>query len=168
VNPRFADYVTSGAFNMSLTRGQIADLSAMVEAGSNFVDRWSALERRGLIERIPSLSDWPGDFEKQEWRLTAAGALVVNLLFQAGLTNRGDSALARECDALRAQLAAANAAATEARKRLRSMHARYENLRLRIDQSAAVQEGDLIPIRITPRDPIPDASINDLIAGIVE
>lgn len=167
MNPNFSDYVTSGAFNMSLTRGQIAELSSLAEAGGRYVDRWGALERRGLIERLPGASDWVSHFEAPtEWRLTAAGVLVVNLLFEAGLSNRGGAGLARECDALRAQLAAANLALNETRQKLRSIYARHEKLRLSIQQAEDSAAGDRITIRITPRDPLPDATLAELAEGI--
>lgn len=168
MNSRFSDYVTSGAFNMALTRGQIADLSSLAEKGASYVDRWGALERRGLIERIPDVSDHLGNWDKEQWRLTAVGALVLNLLFEAGLSNRGGAALAAECEALRAQLAAASLAATDARKRLRSMHARFEKSQLKVEHLEASASRDKFPIRITPRDPMPEATVTELMEGIPE
>lgn len=166
MNPRFSEYVTSGAFNMSLTRGQIADLSSLAEKGACYVDRWGALERRGLIERIADVSG--GSWDSEQWRLTSVGALVLNLLFEAGLSNRGGAALAAECEALRSQLAAASAAATDSRRRLRSMHARFDEAQLALEQAEALSARDKLPIRITARDPMPEATVEQLLEGIPE
>jgi hypothetical protein len=112
MNNRFQNYVTSGAFRLSLTRQQIAALSLLpCHDSTSFAA--NDLERKGLCEAIAGASA-----ERQEFRITSAGALAQQLCHMAGLTNAGADALAQEMEALRAELDAARRTNLELRKLL--------------------------------------------------
>lgn len=166
MNARFSDYVTSGAFSLTLTRNQISELAFAAGGERRLFGVTGSLERKGLIEPINARSEKDAEFEPDEqhieWRLTSAGALTLSLLAQAGLSNAGADVVAREIDDLRESLSSANARAHAANLRVRSMHARLEEANLRIDQLEARLAGDKIPIRIIPPDPLQDASLEDL------
>jgi hypothetical protein len=168
VNPRFSDYVTSGAFSLTLTRNQISELALFVEGGERCIrGASSALERKGLIEAIPSGVEanplHEQDDQLFQFRMTGAGALVLSLLAQAGLSNSGTDALAREVDDMRARLGEANLRAHEAALKTRSMHARLAKSEERVAQLEALATGEKFPIHITPRDPLADVPTEELV-----
>lgn len=169
MNARFSDYVTSGAFSLTLTRNQISELAFAAGGERRVFGASSALERKGLIEPIPgSVEENPlheQDYHLPEWRLTAAGALTLSLLAQAGLSNSGADLMAREIDDLRAGLAGANARAHDAALRVRAMHARFEKAKAQIAVLEARMAGEKIPISITPSDPLPEVATEDLLGG---
>ena len=167
INARFSDYVTSGAFALSLTRTQISALSMIVGGESRYMAAAAALQRKGLIEPVPeALTDNPhmvhGD-PLLEWRLTGAGALCLGMLAEAGLTNAGVDVAAREVDTLRAELATAREQARAAQLRVRSMHARLEKAKSEIEILRAVKAGENFPIQLLPRDPLPDLTEAELL-----
>lgn len=155
-NQKFSDYVTSGAFNLSLSRNQIGELAMLGEGPASYVSRAEALERRGLIEAIPAkvYSDFQSDMI--EYRLTSAGILVVQLIHAAGLTNSPPVSLAVEGDRLRSELVESRAAEKEANRRARSLLARLKALQLWISQARSVLNQDKIRVRVLPRDPMPE------------
>ncbi|TIX20090.1 hypothetical protein [Mesorhizobium sp.] len=167
MNARFSDYVTSGAFSLTLTRNQISELAFAAGGERRLFGVTGSLERKGLIEPINARPEKDPEFEPDEqhleWRLTSAGALTLSLLTQAGLSNAGSDIVAREIDDLRQSLSTANACAHEANLRVRSMHARLEEANALIDRLEARLAGEKIPIRFTPSDPLPDASVDDLL-----
>lgn len=94
---RFADYATSGAFQIGLTRSQIASL-VQVAGGDHTayvgMTAASALLRKGLV----ILTESAGRGDQAQIRATAAGILVANLCAMAGLTNSAIPDLAAEVD----------------------------------------------------------------------
>lgn len=160
MNARFSDYVTSGAFSLTLTRNQISELSFAMGGERRVFGASASLERKGLIEpvhaRVEENPLHEQDEQSLEWRLTGAGALVLSLLAQAGLSNSGSDALAREVDDLRAKLAEANQRAHDAALRTRSMFARLEKASEKIAQLQSKLDGEKFPIVVTPRDPLPE------------
>lgn len=94
---RFADYVTSQAFALHLSRPMIESLVYTVMTSSdtstpfpnNGLGSWSALERRGLIER--SWTHGPNGGRKHRIKATEAGKLVYQLCLLAGLVSHPGS-----------------------------------------------------------------------------
>ena len=172
MNTRFSDYVTSGAFHLSLTRNQISAL-ALTAVGDGGYAHADALERKGLCQRVPAAY---GDGE--EVRLTAAGALCLSLLAEAGLTNNGASALAAEVESLARELAAARKMVRDSALRARSAFARKDEAERRVAEleralSAAqsnIRLKDDVPHNHKPvimlKDPLPDLSDEEVMAGI--
>ncbi|RWO90897.1 hypothetical protein [Mesorhizobium sp.] len=167
MNARFSDYVTSGAFSLTLTRNQISELAFAAGGERRLYGVTGSLERKGLIEPINARPEKDPLFEHDEqhleWRLTGAGALTLSLLAQGGLSNAGADIAAREIDDLRQSLSQANACAHEANLRVRSMHSRLEEANAYIGRLEARLAGDKIPIVMVPSDPLPDASLEDLL-----
>ncbi|RUU08881.1 hypothetical protein EOD08_35995, partial [Mesorhizobium sp. M6A.T.Ca.TU.002.02.2.1] len=175
MNARFSEYVTSGAFNMTLTRSQISTL-AMLASGAN---EWAgaSLERKGLAAPIASsLAE-----DRVEWRITGAGTIVMSLLFEAGLTNSGKDATAIEVDRLNGALGEANTTIRDVRRKTWSMFAKLQeaeidnaNLRRRIASlelehkhpgvKLKAEFADCAPL-VTARDPFPDVAAADLLDG---
>lgn len=100
VNARFADYVQSIAFNLTLSRSMIEALGLMWHHGAlRDMENWKepkfgnkyisshtvpigrALERRGLREWLPYDAKSKGTI----WKLTEAGEKVCELLVVAGM-----------------------------------------------------------------------------------
>lgn len=102
-NPRFSEYVTSGAFNLSLSRHQVSAIGMMVGAGASPFSG-AALERKGLAEAV-SKPSFGGD-DGYEFRLTNAGLICARLLCEAGLSNGPEDPAAVELAAMRAELEA--------------------------------------------------------------
>jgi len=50
VNGRFAEYATSGAFAVTLTRSQIQSLGFVLGTGGAMYSHGTSLERKGLVE----------------------------------------------------------------------------------------------------------------------
>lgn len=83
-NQQFADYATSVAFHVSLSRKQIIYMCNLHECGrgvvNTFIMTGEALEKKGLIQEIM----YPG----KDWRvhvLTEAGLHLIKLFKLAGL-----------------------------------------------------------------------------------
>ena len=91
MNETFHEFVTGGAFVLTLTKRQIEALGLLggdhweaVSAFSHGVPICRALERRGLIVHHPR-PDGVDPSSWRPWRLTRAGELTVGLLHEAGL-----------------------------------------------------------------------------------
>src|ERR1700748_2654393 len=82
-NERFAEYATSGAFALTLTRAQVSQLAIMADGGDVYAPH--ALLRKGLADELPR-PDLGED--RSEVRATRAGLLAAELCAEAGLTNR--------------------------------------------------------------------------------
>lgn len=167
MNARFSDYVTSGAFSLTLTRNQISELAFAAGGEKRFYGASASLERKGLIESIAARAEedplHEQDDQQLEWRLTGAGVLILALLAQAGLSNSGTDVLAREVDDLRRQLDEANQRSHTSALRTRAMFARLEEAHLKILQLEATIAGGKLPIRIMPRDPLSDVPTEALL-----
>ncbi|RWQ12368.1 hypothetical protein [Mesorhizobium sp.] len=181
MNARFSEYVTSGAFNMTLTRSQISTLAMLASGASEWGG--ASLERKGLASPIASsLAD-----DRVEWRITGAGTILMSLLFEAGLTNSGRDAAAAEVDRLNSALATANETVRDVRKKTWSMYAKLEkveieneNLKRRLTALESELEypgvrlkpefADRGPVEfapiITARDPFPDTPAADLLDAV--
>lgn len=85
MSEQFKDYVTGGAFHLSLSRRQTEMLCHMDEFGWTwgYLSTASALAAKGLCERVTE-----GEFPK--FQLTEAGRAVIPLLKLAGLYTRLD------------------------------------------------------------------------------
>jgi hypothetical protein len=83
---RFKDYVTSTAFNLTLSKPMIDCLSQLHGRGSSWASLHTAnaLENRGLVERVDAEKGSAG-FTYMKLQLTDAGRAVIPLLDIAGL-----------------------------------------------------------------------------------
>lgn len=129
---RFADYATSGAFQVGLTRGQIATLVQVADGDHNPVPHMGtigALERKGLVRII----EGDGRYATAQVRPTAAGALVAQLCAMAGLTNTAVADLAVQLERLTDDLA-------EARAKLAAMADDSWTLRARMEAAESARD----------------------------
>jgi DNA-binding MarR family transcriptional regulator len=168
MNDRFSEYATSGAFSLTLTRNQVSAL-AMLDEGSApdyTANMMAALERKGLVERIPAPADHRED--NIEFRGTRAGLLTAALCREAGLTQGARDAVAVELDALRAEAIARRREAAEARLTARSALARLEAAEYEIENLKRAAEDRKLALRIIRRDPLPDVTIEQLRARAEE
>jgi hypothetical protein len=90
MSSKFKDYVTSTAFNLTLSKPMIECLSQMHQWGSSWANLSTchALENRGLVERVSEFSDLPEHLQHQlapRVKLSDAGEALVPLLKIAGL-----------------------------------------------------------------------------------
>lgn len=121
LDPRFADYVTRVAFNLTLSRGQITALAIIkseidqdarrrkarkpkkflsldnppAPRFSHFVPAVQGLERRGLVV-WEDPSQMKPRWDHCPFKLTRAGELVYQLLETAGLVRNADGYYANE------------------------------------------------------------------------
>ena len=141
---RFADYATSGAFAIGLTRGQIATLALIAGGDYNPAPHMAtigALERKGLARVI----DGDGRKLPAQVRPTAAGALVAQLCAMAGLTNSDPPDLAAQMDRLTDDLAAARGDLATMADDCWSIRARMEAAERERDALAAEKVGGAWP-----------------------
>lgn len=96
-NEQFAGYVQSSAFTMTLSRNQVRSLASIEHAIDRDLDHggWliadghvQAMIRRGLVEIVSEEGAKPVLSQNGPWsgthRLTRAGELMLELLFEAG------------------------------------------------------------------------------------
>lgn len=188
-NARFSEYVTSGAFNLSLSRNQVAALSMCVEGADLYgaTHSYGALERKGLVEFVPNPTGMAFESaERHQVRPSNAGLLTLQLLAEAGMGNHAN-AVAEELVALRAQLAEARRTAADLRVRLTSamarkdravrlvVAARKDNRRLMAAVEDLTRGGPVLTLKnapdqfiITLKDPLPHLSDAELLAGVPE
>lgn len=156
---RFAEYATSGAFNISLTRRQVGALSLFATHDSWSGIGYDSLERKGLISILPQEGGRP-----PVAKITAAGIKVAGLCSIAGLTNAPMPDEAREIDALHAELAElrrANAILTEDSF---SLYARAQELQIQVEMLRAEKEGGHFPKpMVTLKDPKPERRAEDML-----
>jgi len=122
-NLHFADYVTSGAFTLHLSRHQVSAINLMAQGDHSSISA-AALERKGLAVAVANPAK--GGQLGMERRLTHAGLLCAKLLVEAGLSNGPADPIAEELAALRADLEAARQETAEARQRATAAWARKE------------------------------------------
>lgn len=174
MNPRFSDYVTSGAFSLTLTRNQIAGLGQLNADGAGYVHNAATLERKGLIEILPRPDRWQED--RTEFRLTRAGLLCLAMLGEAGLSNdRAADPVAGEFQAMRDELVALREEASAARQTARAAIARreeaeteLENAQRRIRELRTGKHERLTLNFVRIRDPLPEISDAELKARAEE
>lgn len=137
---RFADYATSGAFQIGLTRGQIATLMQIAGGDYNAYPHMGtigALERKGLAQVVES----SGRGDQAQARPTAAGLLVAQLCTMAGLTNSATPDLAEQVDRLTEEIAALRVRMFEATADNWSLLARLEAAELARAELQAEKDG---------------------------
>jgi len=130
-NPAFAEYVTSGAFTLTLSRHQISALAMCVGGDPLLFDGTaSALLRKGLVTQVAV----PREFGEEgvEFRPTLAGLLALQLLAEAGLGNQSN-AIAVELELLRGQLETARRETIDARERAWSCATRQDEAQAELE-----------------------------------
>ncbi len=90
MNSDFANYTTSTAFNLQLSKVMVKYLVLMTRGEqvmlSTFLTTEQSLRRRGLVKRVPFDADYLKDgHDMSKPVLTDEGKLVVELLKYAGL-----------------------------------------------------------------------------------
>lgn len=166
-NFRFQEYVTSGAFTLSLARSQVVALHGIVAGSGHYAcAATAALERKGLIAALAAPEDYSPD--RQEFRPTAAGLLVASLLTEAGLTQDQRDATAEEIARLQQEVEDRRAEAHTARTAARSSLARLQKAEVDLANERALRTRDKMTVQILRRDPLPNASTDDLAAMVRE
>lgn len=174
-NSRFADYATSGAFHLGLSRNQVHTLSMLREPGHAFGNTVAVLERKGLVEIVARPDIAPNNHDA---RLTFAGLTVVALLGEAGLVNDVDNPVAEQLARLGDELQAARQRIADMADRVRAAFARKGKLQLELEdaqRTIARLEAEVAGIRlrepatfecaprIIAKDPIPDVADADIL-----
>lgn len=160
-NFRFQEYTTSGAFNLSLSRTQVAALHRVATGRDHYAcTATAALERKGLIEAFAAPEDYSP--ERQEYRATAAGLLCASLLIEAGLTQGPRDAMAQEVAALQTEVEDRRTEAHTARTAARSALARLDQAELDLANERALHAGGKLRVPMTRRDPLPDVTRAEL------
>lgn len=91
MSEQFKDYVTGGAFHLSLSKRQVEMLCHIdqMESSFGYISTFGALEAKGLTERIdvPAPDESPDGvhFACRRVRLTEAGKALIPLIRLAGL-----------------------------------------------------------------------------------
>lgn len=137
---RFADYATSGAFQIGLTRGQIATLMQIAGGDYNAYPHMGtigALERKGLAQVVES----SGRGDQAQVRPTAAGLLVAQLCAMAGLTNSASPGLAEQVDRLTEEIATLRVRMFETAEDNWTLRARLEAAELARAELQAEKDG---------------------------
>jgi len=156
---RFADYATSGAFQIGLTRGQIATLMQIAGGDHSPYPHMAtigALERKGLAQSVESA----GLSNPAQVRPTAAGLLVAQLCAMAGLTNSQAPDLATQVDRLTDEVGQMRVKMFEMAEDCHSMNARLDAANLELASLQAEKAGGYFPRpMVTLRDRQPDKPI---------
>lgn len=151
---RFRDYVTSGAFSLSLSASQIAALSVVAETGETGCGGHTigAMFRKGLVTHIRSNDG------KLEYRLTEAGVFALKLARLAGLSQGQPDPVAQELGALRQQLDQARTLAQQLAADCWDMSARVQKAQQAVAEARAWAEGATAPRRpmVTLKDRHPE------------
>jgi len=150
---RFADYATSGAFQIGLTRGQITTLMQIAGGDYSPYPQTSiyALERKGLTQTVES-----SGLSAAQVRPTAAGILVAQLCAMAGLTNSTIPELAQHVDNLTDEIAQMRVKMFEMSEDCWSMQARLDAQEIALTALRAEKEGGGFPkpmVRLRDRQP---------------
>lgn len=152
---RFADYATSGAFQIGLTRTQISSLM-QIAAGDHDIypgmATFGALERKGLVHMVEA----SGRADRAQLRPTAAGLLVAQLCSMAGLTNSAAPDLAEAVDRLTEEIAAMRIQAFQMAEDSWSLKARLEESEMQRTTLQAEKAGGYWPqpmVRLKDRQP---------------
>lgn len=176
-NPRFSEYVTSGAFHLSLSRHQVSAIGMMVGAGASPFSG-AALERKGLAEAV-SKPSFGGD-DGYEFRLTNAGLICARLLCEAGLSNGPEDPAAVELAAMRGELVETREQINDLRQRLTSAMARKAEVeqelaaaqRRLVDQSGCYprlreefRRQDPYRVEVRLKDPLPHLTDEEVLSG---
>lgn len=179
---KFAEYVTSGTFQLGLSRNQISALAMMAVDGGTYIGSAGvALERKGLVAAVHDPCEMQPD--RLQYRLTWPGLLALDMLRAAGLVNSEGDARAAELASLTEELARLRGVALEQRDRAISALARKQKLAVELDnerrRSAAYAaallatgirhvDGFKLTINIGARDKRPDLADDDLTMSFEE
>jgi len=161
MNNRFAEYTTSGAFALNLTRNQVSTLAMLADGAEHMSAAVAAsLERKGPAEPV-ARPTWNNP-DHVEYRATAAGLLTASLTREAGLTNGPDDAMVAELTRLRAELERRRKETADAKRCARSALARVDRLQLECDNLKSRLEGDRPRVAVLIRDPSPEVTTEEL------
>lgn len=171
-NYAFQDYATSGAFQLSLTRRQVAELGQVLSdpLRACYVGGCAdALLRKGLLVAITGAPQGLASQTPPEYRPTLAGLHVAALCRIAGLSQGAADPVAGEIAALQAELSAARAAQREAQLDARSLAVRLEAAEIAV--KALEFERDhgwpgAVPPMVRLRDPRPDRVTAEIIKDL--
>lgn len=155
---RFAEYATSGAFNISLTRRQVSALSMFADRDEWQATGYESLERKGLINVLPREG-----YRAPVAKITAAGVCVAQLCAMAGLTNTALPDWVSEIDALHAEIAELRRVNAEITEDCHSLHARAQALEIEIRELRAEKAGGRFPKpMITLKDRQPEKCVSEM------
>lgn len=140
---KFREYVTSGAFKLTLSRQQVSALSMIAEIGDVNCGghTFGALYNKGLITHIRS------DCGNLEYRLTEAGVFALKLVRLADLVQGAPDPVAEELSALRSQLDKARKHAQQLAADLWDMDARVRAADQAVSEAKAWVCGSPMPGR---------------------
>lgn len=140
---KFREYVTSGAFKLTLSRQQVAALSMVAEVGEVACGGHTlgSLFNKGLVTHIRS------DCGKLEYRLTEAGVFALKLVRIADLTQGAPDPVREELAALRGRLDQARRHAQQLAADVWDMSARVKQADLAIKEAQAWVSGAPAPER---------------------
>lgn len=169
---KFAEYVTSGAFHLNLTRSQVSALAMTVGGGSRaYSSAEAALERKGLVVVGPdAIRNGEQHYQPLMMRATPAGVQVHALCVLAGLANGEVSSLAAEMETLQAELGKTIVALNAARRAAHDLHVRLQEQRLKVENHERTAKGDRPKIRAFPDQNFPgvsDDALRDLAIGVL-
>lgn len=161
---RFREYVTSGAFKLTLSRNQVSALSMIAEVGdvSCGGHTLGALFQKGLVTHIRS------DCGKLEYRLTEAGVFALKLVRLADLVQGAPDPVAEELSALRGQLDKARRHAQQLAADAWDMSARVQKAEQAVAEAKAMVRGAPNPPKpvVTRKNRHPERSQAQMIAHL--
>lgn len=161
---RFRDYVTSGAFSLSLSASQIAALSVVAETGETGCGGHTigAMFRKGLVTHIRSNDG------RLEYRLTEAGVFALKMARLAGLSQGEPDPVARELAALREKLDQARTVAQQLAADCWDMNARVQKAQQAVAEAKAWAFGEPPPKRpmVTLKNRHPDRTQAEILAHL--
>lgn len=151
---KFREYVTSGAFKLTLSRQQVAALSMVSEVGEVACGGHTlgALFNKGLVTHIRSKCG------ALEYRLTEAGVFALKLVRIADLAQGAPDPVQEELAALRRQLDQARRHAQQLAADAWDMSARIKQADLAVKEAQAWVSGTPVPKRpmVTMKNKHPD------------
>lgn len=138
---KFRDYVTSGAFKLSLSRQQVSALAMAAETGEVCCGSHTlgSLYNKGLVTHIRS------ECGRLEYRLTEAGVFALKLVRLAELTQGTPDPVAEELASLRKQLDQTRRHAQQLAADAWDMTARVEHAEREVAKAMAFVEGTPTP-----------------------
>lgn len=161
---KFRDYVTSGAFKLSLSRSQVSALAMVAETGEiGFGSHTlSALHNKGLVTSIRA------EDGRAEFRLTEAGVFALKLVRMADLTQGAPDTEAEELAALRTQLDQARRHAQQCAADAWDMKARVEFAERQVAEARAYVEAKPTPPKpiITLKNKHPERTQAQILASL--
>lgn len=152
----FREYATSGAFTLALSRNQVHGLSMCKDGAPEWLTALSALERKGLVQRIGP--------EGREVRLTVPGVHALALSRLAGLVNGDADEIESELTSLTTKLDTALHENARLREDNWSLAARLEKAELQVAVLEAERDGGgFSPPIVRLKDRQPSAPTSDLV-----